>query len=212
MLHDLIDENYLKQSPFAWWEWDIVQNKVRFNELKVSMLGYTMAEFSDGGYQKFTNILHPDDFEKTMEAMRRVLRNETDLYYTYYRIKAKNGLYHLYADRGIVIARDSNQIPLVLRGIVIDLKKESENICSQQSLIELLQNTAKTKERGSSTILTICSSCKKAKCSNASWITITNELAGILAHQISHGICPDCIKKLYPDIADEILSRFTNTN
>jgi hypothetical protein len=54
-------------------------------------------------------------------------------------------------------------------------------------------------------ILPICSNCKKIKLENAdpenqdSWIEIENYISNRTKAQFSHGICPECIKKLYPE-------------
>jgi PAS domain S-box-containing protein len=116
--------HFLVDSPYAWWEWDIIANKVTFNDLKATMLGYNPYDFRNSGYQVFTDLLHADDFEKTMQAMRDVLEGKTDLYQIDYRIKAKNGSYHWYLDRGLVIEREESEIIKKLRGIVIDLGAE----------------------------------------------------------------------------------------
>ncbi|HPS56957.1 MAG TPA: PAS domain-containing protein [Spirochaetota bacterium] len=67
------------------------------------MLGYDPADFENKGYQAFTDLLHPDDHKKAMDAMQRVLRNETGLYQVDYRIRGRNSVYHWYMDRGTVI-------------------------------------------------------------------------------------------------------------
>lgn len=53
------------------WYWNIKTNSVTFNPLKVTTLGYELPE--DGTpvpYQFFTEKLHPDDYDPTMNAMR----------------------------------------------------------------------------------------------------------------------------------------------
>jgi hypothetical protein len=39
-----------------------------------------------------------------------------------------------------------------------------------------------------------------------------HNISDLLAEKISHGICPSCIKDLYPDIADKIIEHvYTET-
>lgn len=53
-------------------------------------------------------------------------------------------------------------------------------------------------------LLPICSSCKKIRDDKGYW----NEVESYISHhsdaQFTHGICPDCIKKNYPDIYEEL--------
>ena len=60
------------------------------------------------------------------------------------------------------------------------------------------------------TLLPICSNCKKIRTDNdkpmdpESWTTIEEYLHDKNDMQFTHGICPDCIKKLYPGMLEEI--------
>ncbi len=52
--------------------------------------------------------------------------------------------------------------------------------------------------------LPICSNCKKIRISDASgmeaWQAIESYITEHTTTQFSHGICPDCIRKLYPEL------------
>jgi len=194
----------LYNSSLAWWEWDITHNRVNFNDLKASMLGYNPDDFKNKGYQKFTELLHPDDYEKAMNAMRRVLKNETELYQVDYRILSSSSVYHWYMDRGTVVEFNTNGVPSKLRGIVIDLGKEAECGSSADAIIHLLEESSAEENEF---MFTICSNCDNAKIDNYNWIPVTNDFKINLSSKISHGLCPACIYKLYPEIAEQILSK-----
>lgn len=49
-------------------------------------------------------------------------------------------------------------------------------------------------------ILPICCNCKKIRNDKEYWETIETYLSTHIDIKFSHGICPDCVKKLYPDI------------
>jgi hypothetical protein len=53
--------------------------------------------------------------------------------------------------------------------------------------------------------LPICASCKKIRDDRGYWRQVEEYISDHSEALFSHGICPDCIRKLYPDIADEIL-------
>ena len=48
---------------------------------------------------------------------------------------------------------------------------------------------------------TMCSACKKVKDEERNWVNLENYLVHYFNIIISHGICPDCIEKLYPEIS-----------
>ncbi len=54
-------------------------------------------------------------------------------------------------------------------------------------------------------LIPICASCKNVRDDKGYWSQIEQYLHEHSDTQISHGICPDCIKKLYPQFSDDIL-------
>ncbi len=73
--------------------------------------------------------------------------------------------------------------------------KERENIIQelQAALAEV------TTLRG---IIPICSSCKKVRDDKGSWNQLETYIRDHSEADFSHGICPECAKKLYPDLFD----------
>ncbi|WP_080145537.1 GGDEF domain-containing protein [Marinilactibacillus piezotolerans] len=113
---------------FAWsgnlghWYWDFTVNRVTFNPMKAMALGFTKEELPEYvDFQFFTDRLHPDDYERVMDAMRDHLSNKTPVWEVRYRIKTKDGQYRTYYDRGKVTKRSDEGAPLFLSGIVFDI-------------------------------------------------------------------------------------------
>jgi hypothetical protein len=48
-------------------------------------------------------------------------------------------------------------------------------------------------------LLPICASCKKIKDDEGYWIQIEGYIKNHSEAEFTHGICPDCVEKLYPD-------------
>lgn len=118
------------------WYWNMKTNSVVFNELKISTLGYTMEEVPQKvNYQFFTDKLHPDDYQNTMNAMIRHMQGKASVYETEYRIQAKDKSWKWYYDRGKITQRDSNGKPIFLSGIVFDItaRKEQEHDLKKQN-------------------------------------------------------------------------------
>lgn len=144
----LIEKEQETTLDFAWsgnlghWYWNVKRNEVTFNPLKVTVLGYDPKELpAQVPYQFFTDLLHPDDFEGTMEAMRAHLEGRAPVYEVEYRIRAKDGSYHWYYDRGKVTRVDMFGRPAFLSGIIFDI---TEKKLRQQELE--LQNQILTEQ------------------------------------------------------------------
>jgi len=196
----ILAEVILQHSPFAWWEWDVANNKVSFNDLKVTMLGYKVDAFVDKGYEVFTDLLHPEDHKKAMDAMRDLLTGRKNIYQVDYRIKDSKNEYHWYMDRGVVVHMNGEKISRI-RGIVIDLGSEMRIDSNIEHLVKLLRQYSDDQDK----FIVICSACKRAKISKQEWVVLSNDLSLAITDTLSHGICPDCVRKLYPEYAEKIL-------
>jgi len=54
-------------------------------------------------------------------------------------------------------------------------------------------------------IIPICSNCKNIRDDDGYWQQVEMYIKEHTTAMFSHGICPDCVRKLYPDMADKIL-------
>ncbi len=53
-------------------------------------------------------------------------------------------------------------------------------------------------------LLPICASCKKIRDDQGYWLTLERYFQVNSEIQFSHGLCPDCVQRLYPDLAKEL--------
>lgn len=203
-LKKLLDEA-LHASDLAWWEWQIQSNKVISNDLKATMLGYDPEKFRGAGYQAYTDLLHPDDYERTMQAMRDHLEGRAAIYQIDYRIRRADGEYTWYMDRGSIIERDDGGKPLRLRGIVVDLGPALSEKSKDRAMLRLIRHKLPSSE-DQEKITVICSSCKNIKIRDHMWVSIDPSFEKIFGEKISHGICDKCIKLLYPNEAEYIMN------
>lgn len=58
-------------------------------------------------------------------------------------------------------------------------------------------------------ILPTCASCKKIRDANGNWEQMEMYITKHSDAKFSHGICPECTKKLYPEIYEEIMLKTT---
>ena len=218
-------EELLNESAATWWEWDISHNRVSFHPRKVEMLGYEMEGFRGVGFEAFTEIIHPDDYERAMEAMRAFLRGDVSIYRVDYRIRRKDGTYTWFIDRGHAVERTAEGKPKLLRGFVFDLGRDLEKGALDEKLVEQVREAFRgseafgAKRRGEkvkeSTAggggggegkrpAVVCSGCKRMKISHDEWISVSEEISLVYSGELSHGICDDCMKALYPEFYEKV--------
>ena len=53
-------------------------------------------------------------------------------------------------------------------------------------------------------LLPICAHCKKIRDDQGYWASVETYLKRHTDVDFSHGLCPDCIRELYPDYADKL--------
>jgi PAS domain S-box-containing protein len=163
---DLFIESFLKEQDegktlrYAWtgnlghWYWDVENNIVEFNELKVTNLGYDVSEIPENcGYEFFTDKLHPDDYEGVMQNMRDHLSGKAPVYEVEYRIRTRNNEWRWYHDRGKITQHDKNGKPLFLAGIVFDISEKKGYEERQNVLIQSLSKQLNIQENVFSMIM-----------------------------------------------------------
>ncbi len=132
----------------AWWEWNVQTREVTYSDKKATMLGYTVEEFPTDIY-KMCDLIHPRDYDETMQIMRDYIEGKRPAYEAFYRIKTKQGDYKWFYDRGGGVEKDKDGKPLIISGIVIDVSElkglESDMKLHRDSLMNVLNNSPMAK-------------------------------------------------------------------
>jgi len=63
-----------------------------------------------------------------------------------------------------------------------------------------------TKVKTLSGLLPICANCKKIRDDSGYWTQIESYISEHSEADFSHSICPDCVKKLYPELYDRVMN------
>lgn len=56
-------------------------------------------------------------------------------------------------------------------------------------------------------VVLVCASCKKIRDDNGVWTYPDESMNTTRDVVFSHGLCPDCMRALYPEVADKVLER-----
>ncbi len=109
----------MQAADMAWWEMDLGTGNVAFEKRKAQMLGFSPNKFKH--YRDFVALVHPDDREKAMNAMRGHLEGSLTRYEVDYRIATSSGEYIWFHDIGSIGKRDAAGKPLNVTGLVINI-------------------------------------------------------------------------------------------
>ena len=133
-------EKAMQIGGLAWWEWDYQNNRVTFGHQKATMLGYQPEEI-EPGFEGWTRLLHPDDYEPVMQNMRDHIKGKVPIYEVKYRLKNKQGEYIWFKDQGGILEKDDHGTPLKISGIVTNINREKQIEAEKNKTYELIYNT-----------------------------------------------------------------------
>jgi len=129
-------------ADMAWWEMELPSGSVVFGKRKAEMLGFPPERFKH--YKDFTDLVHPDDYEQIMDAMRWHLNGKLDKYETEYRILTSSNEYRWFYDIGSVVEGSSNEMPVRITGLVLDI---TDRKAAQFELLNFNEELTDTKEK-----------------------------------------------------------------
>lgn len=90
--------------------------------------------------------------------------------------------------------------------LVQEIEERKRTEAEKEQLIAELQK-AMQDVKVLSGFLPICASCKKIRDDTGYWRQIEEYISKHSSALFSHGICPDCTKKLYPEFHEELQRR-----
>lgn len=111
-------ETAMYSGDLACWEMNAQSGEVVFDDRKAHMLGYDPDRFEH--YEDFTDLLHPDDYERAMTAMRDHFSGAADTYDVEYRIERSDGTYMWVRDMGRITEWTEDGEPHLITGVVVD--------------------------------------------------------------------------------------------
>lgn len=127
------EEAVLKKEA-TWWQMELPSGKVIFGDTKPEMLGYKPDNFKK--YQDFTNLLHPDDYDKAMQAMKNHLEGKSEVYETLYKIKNSDGEYITFYDCGQITKKEGENITVM--GFVMKVKEDANTLKQMEDFKNLI--------------------------------------------------------------------------
>ena len=133
----------LEGAQAAKWDWDIQTGKLNLNSTWFTRLGYSYNEIPQE-LESFISVIHPEDRERTFEALNKHLKGETLFYECRFRMITKAGEIQWCIDRGCVVKRSASGEPLFATGVNINItpviQLEQSLITSEQQLKAMIRS------------------------------------------------------------------------
>jgi PAS domain S-box-containing protein len=189
----------IKGTNVGTWEWNVQTGETIFNDRWAEIIGYTLDEISPVSIEVWMKYAYPDDLKVSGELLEKHFRGEIDYYEFESRMKHKDGHLVWVLDRGKVTSWTEEGKPLMMMGTHQDITERKREEDERDKLVAELQK-ALSEVKTLQGFLPICSYCKNIRDDKGYWSKIESYINKHSGAEFSHGICPECAKKLYPDM------------
>lgn len=99
---------------------------------------------------------------------------------------------------------------LLISGVYGIIKLQIRRVERQKRRLQELVKEKTQELKVLSGLLPICSNCKKIRDDKGEWLPMEAYISERSDAQFSHGVCPDCLKNLYPEYYDSVMSKSKN--
>ena len=193
----------MELAHIVYWEFDPVIQAFLFNDPFYALYGTTVTR--EGEYRMSIDeyakrFIHPDDLsiyygmaeqnihrkdpDFFIDAKHRILRRDGEMRHVLVRIR---------------VIKDSSGNLIRLYGATQDITEQKLAEEEREKLIVELQD-ALSQVKMMSGLLPICSSCKKIRDEQGNWEMLEVYIRDHSEADFSHGLCPECLIRLYPDL------------
>jgi PAS domain S-box-containing protein len=169
------------------------------NQEAERLTGWTFEELKDKVVHDIIHYEKGDDIPLPVEECEMLSVIKTGKLYssTDVTLMKKDGSHFPVSVISSPIAENGKVLTAVTAFRDITEQKQLEK--DREKLIEELKESLKTIKKLQG-ILPICASCKKIRDNNGEWSELEFYIMTRADVDFSHGICPECAKRLYPDL------------
>jgi len=208
----------LEGSNLGEWDWNLTTNKLTRNERWAQMLGYTLSEINPD-LQQGIDLQHPEDREKTRQAIQAHLDGRTDFYSLEYRMRTKTGAYKWIHDCGKIMERDAKGNPLRLCGTHADIDEQKTAqdrvkalLAEKELLLKEVHHRIKNNMTTMSSLLSLQADSAKERTAAAALLDASSRIGSmsLLYEKMysSNDFSTSSVKEYLSSLVDEIIANF----
>jgi PAS domain S-box-containing protein len=181
----------VEQAPIMIWRANTLAECDYFNQQWINFTGRQIEQELGNGWAEG---VFSEDLERCIKIYLSAFARR-EAFEMEYRLRRYDGEYRWIFDRGAPFKDEEGNFGGYI-GSCIDVTESVE----ARKLIERERDSEIKRLRG---MLPICASCKKIKNDEGYWSQIEVYIKEHSDAEFSHGICPECFKKLYPEYCDD---------
>ncbi|WFB36513.1 ABC transporter substrate-binding protein [Kiritimatiellota bacterium B12222] len=165
------------------------------------LTGYYPEELTGPTGMVFGNLIVSEDAAAVVEEINQAT-TEKRRFCIQYRILHRNGETRWVWEQGMQVSSEHDEG--MLEGFICDISDQKQLESEKEIAFTKLQNLLNEIKilKG---IIPICSSCKKIRNHSGAWEQLEAYIRSHTEADFSHGICPDCVKALYPELLNDPL-------
>jgi PAS domain S-box-containing protein len=185
-------ETIVEQAPIMIWRANTTAECDYFNQQWLAFTGRRMEQELGNGWAEGVSS---EDSERCLEIYRSAFAKH-EVFEMEYRLRRHDGEYRWIFDRGVPFDDEEGNFGGYI-GSCVDITEAVE----ARKLILKERDSEIRQLRG---MLPICSSCKRIRDDEGYWRQIEVYIQEHSATIFSHGLCPECLKRLYPEYTDNL--------
>ena len=181
----------VEQAPIMIWRANTSTECDYFNQQWLNFTGRSIEQELGNGWAEG---VFSEDFKRCLDIYLSSFEKR-EIFEMEYRLRRYDGEYRWIFDRGVPFEDEQGSFGGYI-GSCIDITDSVE-----ARRLVLREHKSEIKRlRG---MLPICSSCKKIRDDKGYWNQIEVYVKEHSEAEFSHGICPECLKELYPEFSSD---------
>lgn len=179
----------VEQAPIMIWRSDLSMGCDYFNERWLAFTGRTMEQERGNGWAEG---VHPEDFQRCLDIYVGSFSKRVT-FEMEYRLRRSDGEWRWIFDRGVPFSGPNGLFAGYI-GSCIDV---TERVEAQARLKQAKEDEIR-QLRG---LLPICAWCNRISDDEGHWQQLEVYVSEHSRAKFSHGICPQCFKKQFPEVS-----------
>ncbi len=185
----------VEQAPILVWRADLTMGCNYFNDRWLAFTGRSLQQEVGNGWAEG---VHEDDLERCLAIYQSSFAHRAS-FEMEYRLRRFDGVFRWIFDRGVPFVNAQGEFAGYI-GSCVDVTERVE----AQAALEEVQTQELRRLRQ---MLPICSKCHNVRDEKGYWSRLEKYFHDHSGLTFTHGLCPDCVRRYYPEVFARMYSR-----